>query len=82
MVQMALGMMGFFVIHPKQPENPPPTATSASSAHVGDRSDTATPNPPSCSISPVHLQRPRLAGHRTDDLPFERPVRIRIAISR
>ena len=46
MVQMALGMMGFFVIHPKRPENPPVDRDFCLFPHMwAIDPDTATPNP-------------------------------------
>ena len=46
MVQMAVGMMGFFVIHPKRPENPPTDRDFCVFPHMwAIEPDTATPNP-------------------------------------
>ncbi|HEX4954236.1 MAG TPA: copper oxidase [Thermoanaerobaculia bacterium] len=46
MVQMALGMMGFFVIHPRKPEGPPVDRDFCIFPHMwAIQPDTATPDP-------------------------------------
>ena len=68
MVQMALGMMGFFVIHPRTGRAAAgrSTATSASSRTCGAiEPGTAAPEPErDARLQHLHLQRPRLPGHR------------------
>ena len=66
MVQMALGMMGFFVIHPKAPETPRVDRDFAIMLHewFDRRRAPRTPNPNVMTdFNIVHLQQPRVPGH-------------------
>ena len=66
MVQMALGMMGFFVVHPRGGHTSTESiATLPSCFTSGRRAGHLAPQPDGDDrLQPLHVQRPRLAGHR------------------
>ena len=80
MVQMAMGMMGFFVIHPRGPRCRRSIATSSSCSTSGSSSPgTATPNPTRDDrLQPVHVQQPRVARHRPLGREEGRPRALRV----
>jgi FtsP/CotA-like multicopper oxidase with cupredoxin domain len=79
MTQMQLGMMGLFVVHPKNPSKPPPDRDYAImlsewKIEVGS----AGPDPNEMTgLQRVHDERPQLSGTQSS-WQSGRPVRLRI----
>ncbi len=64
MVQMALGMMGFFVVHPRGGA-PRRSRLRHHAPRVGDRAGDVAPEPGRDDrLQHVHVQQPGVAGHR------------------
>ena len=66
MVQIAMGKMGFWVTHPREPKSCRWTATTLPVAHLRGRSrHVHAEDQDHGRLQPVHLQQPRVPRHRS-----------------